>query len=326
MCALLGVTHLLGEVWRLPVHGGTSHDEGAWPKGALLLNRSRVCLKSDSAPQSRPIAEAIASQLDVSEVCEAPEVVNQGIINFRLKPSFISARIQHMHADPTRLASPRTPSPQKVVIDFSSPNIAKEMHVGHLRSTIIGDTLARVLEFQGHDVLRLNHVGDWGTQFGMLITHLRDVSGHHAIWQHHLPLLPLLFRSHAPLTCRSCIQTHPDFVSSGASISVDLEDMVEFYRAAKKRFDESESFQKRSRQAVVALQSGDSDTVKAWEVLCEASRVEFQQIYDRLGVRLEERGESFYNPMLEGVVSELIEQGIAEEREGAMCVPVSGVL
>ena len=157
-------------------------------------------------------------------------------------------------------------------MDFSSPNIAKEMHVGHLRSTIIGDTLSNVLTFAGHDVLLLNHVGDWGTQFGMLVEHLRD--------------------------------EYPQALLNNQD--VDLGDLVTLYKAAKKRFDVDEEFKARAREGVVKLQAGDAESLAAWESLCRASRVEYQKIYDRLNiVGLHERGESFYNPYLEDVVTEL---------------------
>jgi arginyl-tRNA synthetase len=165
------------------------------------------------------------------------------------------------------------------------------MHVGHLRSTIIGDSLARVLEFRGHPVLRLNHVGDWGTQFGMLITHLKQVA--------------------------------PQVLETADA--VDLGDLVAFYRQAKQRFDEDEAFQTTSREEVVKLQGGDPISRKAWQLLCDQSRREFQTIYDRLDIRLSERGESFYNPYLEAVVGDLDLSGLLVVDEGARCVFLEGV-
>jgi arginyl-tRNA synthetase len=178
-----------------------------------------------------------------------------------------------------------------VVVDFSSPNIAKEMHVGHLRSTIIGDCLARVLTFRGHPVLRLNHVGDWGTQFGMLITHLKQVA--------------------------------PEALATADA--VDLGDLVAFYRQAKARFDEDEAFQSTSREEVVKLQGGDPTSLKAWGLLCDQSRREFQIIYDRLDIQLSERGESFYNPQLQAVVDDLRAAGLLVVDDGAGCVFLEGV-
>ncbi|MBM5797776.1 MAG: arginine--tRNA ligase, partial [Cyanobacteria bacterium K_Offshore_0m_m2_072] len=226
----------------------------------------------------RQIAQAIVEQLAAdpafAELCLEPVIAGPGFINLTLRPERLTAEVAARLADP-RLGVPtvadergeqEVPSPV-VVVDFSSPNIAKEMHVGHLRSTIIGDCLARVLEFRGHAVLRLNHVGDWGTQFGMLITHLKQVA-------------------------LAALET---------ADAVDLGDLVAFYRQAKARFDDDEAFQATSREEVVKLQGGDPRSLKAWGLLCEQSRREFQRLYDRLDIQLSERGESFYNPYLPGV-------------------------
>lgn len=164
------------------------------------------------------------------------------------------------------------------------------MHVGHLRSTIIGDCIARILEFQGHEVLRLNHVGDWGTQFGMLITYLREVAP-------------------AALTTADAI---------------DLGDLVAFYKKAKARFDEDPEFQITARNEVVNLQSGSPETLRAWNLLCEQSRKEFQIIYDVLNIQINERGESFYNPYLSAVVADLKVAGLLVEDHGAQCIFVDG--
>jgi arginyl-tRNA synthetase len=237
----------------------------------------------------RDIATQIVEHLDVSDLCEPPEIAGPGFINLRLKTEYLEDQLQAMQHD-ERLGVAPTKHPQKVIVDFSSPNIAKEMHVGHLRSTIIGDSISRVQEFMGHDVLRLNHVGDWGTQFGMLITHLKE----------------------------AC----PEALEAGAS--VDIGDLVAFYKEAKKRFDTDDDFKTRSREAVVGLQSGDETSRKAWEALCEQSRKEFQKIYDRLDIRIQERGESFYNPLLPGVVKDLEQQGLLVEDQGAQVVFAEG--
>jgi len=237
----------------------------------------------------RAIATKIVENLDIDDMCEPPEIAGPGFINLTLKPTYLEDRLKAIAPD-KRLGIPPTPNPEQIAIDFSSPNIAKEMHVGHLRSTIIGDSLARVLEFQGNNVLRLNHVGDWGTQFGMLITYLREVS--------------------------------PEALTTADAL--DLGDLVAFYRQAKKRFDEDEEFKETSRQEVVRLQAGAEDSRRAWELLCEQSRREFQVIYDLLDIELTERGESFYNPMLPGVVEELDKLGLLEENQGAKCVFVEG--
>lgn len=242
----------------------------------------------------RKIAEAVVEQLKAepafAELCLEPQIAGPGFINLTLRPERLAAEVQARLGD-QRLGVPAVEQAAPVVVDFSSPNIAKEMHVGHLRSTIIGDSLARVLEFRGHPVLRLNHVGDWGTQFGMLITHLKQVA--------------------------------PEALDTADA--VDLGDLVAFYRQAKQRFDDDEAFQTTSREEVVKLQGGDPVSLKAWGLLCDQSRREFQKIYNRLDIRLSERGESFYNPYLEAVVADLEATGLLVIDDGARCVFLEGV-
>lgn len=240
----------------------------------------------------RDVAVELVEAAELSELCVEPEIAGPGFLNIRVRPDALARRLAEMLADEERLALPRKPA-KRVVVDYSSPNIAKEMHVGHLRSTVIGDALARLLELQGHSVLRLNHVGDWGTQFGMLITYLREV---------------------APEAIAAA--------SEDRALDLDLGDLVSFYKAAKRRFDEDEGFQTESRGAVVALQAGDRDSLAAWRALCAKSRVEFEKIYRTLGVdeRLEERGESFYNSGLDDVVRALEEAGVLVESDGARVV------
>lgn len=239
--------------------------------------------------QPRAIAQSLVETLDVADLCEPPEIAGPGFINLTLKPAYLQTRLAAMAGD-SRLGIAPVKAPKRTIVDFSSPNIAKEMHVGHLRSTIIGDSIARILEFQGHDVLRLNHVGDWGTQFGMLITYLREV-------------------------CPEALTT---------ADALDLGDLVAFYKKAKQRFDEDAEFQERSRQEVVKLQSGDEESRRAWQLLCDQSRREFQVIYDLLDIRLTERGESFYNPLLPQVVEDLDRAGLLVEDQGAKCVFLEG--
>lgn len=183
----------------------------------------------------------------IDEFMEEPEIAGPGFINLRFKNDYLTAAVSHMAADATgRLSLPETNKKEKIIVDFSSPNIAKEMHVGHLRSTIIGDTLCNLLEFVGHDVVRLNHVGDWGTQFGMLVEHLRD--------------------------------EYPAALGTETSANVDLGDLVELYKAAKKRFDADSDFKIKARECVVQLQAGNANEVAAWNALCAASRVEYQKV------------------------------------------------
>jgi arginyl-tRNA synthetase len=259
------------------------------PKFGDFQANVALSLSKQLAMQPRAIATAIVEKLDVSDICESPEIAGPGFINLKLQTSYLEAQLNAIKTDP-RLGVPKANNPQKEIVDFSSPNIAKEMHVGHLRSTIIGDCIARILEFRGHDVLRLNHVGDWGTQFGMLIAYLREV--------------------------------YPEALTTANAL--DIGDLVSFYRQAKQRFDADENFQETARQEVVRLQAGAEDTLHAWKLLCEQSRREFQVIYDLLDIKLIERGESFYNPLLPKVVEYLETAGLLEENQGAKCVFLEG--
>ncbi|HAX79036.1 MAG TPA: arginine--tRNA ligase [Cyanobacteria bacterium UBA11372] len=259
------------------------------PKFGDYQSNAALSLAKQLGKPPRAIAETIIQHLDVSDICETPSVAGPGFINFTIKPAYLEAQLNAIQTD-SRLGIPLAKNPKRVVVDFSSPNIAKEMHVGHLRSTIIGDCIARILEFQGEDVLRLNHVGDWGTQFGMLIAYLREV-------------------------CPEALTT---------ANALDLGDLVAFYKKAKQRFDEDVAFQEIARQEVVKLQAGAEDSRRAWQLLCEQSRREFQVIYDRLDVELTERGESFYNPLLPAVVEDLEKTGLLVEDAGAKCVFLEG--
>lgn len=237
----------------------------------------------------RAIAMEIVDKVNLSEICEPLTIAGPGFINIKLLPDYLGEQLIKLQQN-QQLGVSLVKGKERIVVDFSSPNIAKEMHVGHLRSTIIGDCLARVLEFRGYDVLRLNHVGDWGTQFGMLITYLKEV--------------------------------YPEALVTADAL--DIGDLVTFYKQAKQRFDQDEQFREASRQAVVALQAGDAESIQAWQLLCEQSRREFQLIYDCLDITIEERGESFYNPFLPGVVELLQEKDLLVEDNGAQCVFLDG--
>ncbi len=253
----------------------------------------------------REIAQQITDQLqkdnDFVQICNPPLIAGPGFINLSINSKTLISEI-HFRLNDKRLGVPLKQFSSKkieegkinnrVVIDFSSPNIAKEMHVGHLRSTIIGDSLARVLEFCGYEVIRLNHVGDWGTQFGMLITHLKEVV--------------------------------PEALHT--KDVVEISDLVNFYRQAKKRFDEDQIFQNKSRSEVVNLQAGNQESLIAWQLLCNQSRKEFQKIYDRLDIKLTERGESFYNTFLVDVINDLKNKNLLINDQGAQCVFLDGVV
>jgi arginyl-tRNA synthetase len=238
----------------------------------------------------RAIATQLLDHLDVSDLCDPPEVAGPGFINLRLKTAYLEAQLKAIQADP-RLGVAPVPNPKRVIVDYPSPNIAKEMHVGHLRPCVIGDALARILEFLGHDVLRLSHIGDWGTPFGMLIAYLREA--------------------------------YPDALAGG---DLALGDLATFYRAAKKRFDEDADFQEAARLAVVQLQAGDPETIQAWKIVCDLSNRTNRKIFDLMGLspKIQERGESFYNPFLPSVLEELNRLGLLVEDQGAKCVFLEG--
>ncbi len=239
----------------------------------------------------REVAHAISSALDAMTkgFSEKIEIAGPGFLNVTLSAEFLSNEVQKLLFDPLLGASsPETA--EKVIVEFSSPNIAKELHVGHIRSTIIGDCLARLFEFLGYDVLRLNHIGDWGTQFGMLITYMLE---------------------HAPKVL-------------DGSEPTTLDVLMGWYRAAKKQFDHDPDFKKRSQLEVVQLQSGEPKAMRAWKIICDVSRQGFQEIYDLLDVQIQERGESFYNPFLKDVVEELEQKGLVTLSDGAKCVFLDG--
>ncbi len=233
----------------------------------------------------RQVAAELTARLDVTDICAAPEVSGPGFINFTLRDDWIAGQASQMLGDP-RLGLPLVASPQTVVVEYSSPNVAKEMHVGHLRTTIVGDAIARVLEFAGHRVIRDNHVGDWGTPFGMLIEHLLDVG------------------------------------EDSAEAALLMTDPNAFYQAARHKFDTEPAFTERARSRLVRLQAGDPDTLAIWQRLVDISREYLHRVYARLDVTLTDddiRGESFYNDMLADTVSVLEEKGIATESDGALC-------
>lgn len=227
------------------------------------------------------IAEAIMAGLPQNDLLAEVSVAPQGFVTVKLSEKWLGTQVAAILDGDLMY---RDPPAKRVVVDFSSPNIAKEMHVGHLRSTIIGESTCRILEFCGHEVHRLNHVGDWGTQFGMLIEYMKE--------------------------------KFPNFQEQMPEVS----DLQEFYKAAKKRFDEDEDFKKKAQVAVVSLQGGDKFALSAWQKICDVSRKAFQKIYDRLDVTLEERGESYYNTLIPPLVKELEARELCVESKGAKCI------
>ncbi|SUI20219.1 arginyl-tRNA synthetase [Salmonella enterica subsp. salamae] len=241
-----------------------------------------VAKKLGMAP--RQLAEQVLTHLDLSGIASKVEIAGPGFINIFLEPAFLAEQVQQALAS-DRLGVSQ-PTRQTIVVDYSAPNVAKEMHVGHLRSTIIGDAAVRTLEFLGHHVIRANHVGDWGTQFGMLIAWLEKQQQENA----------------------------------GDMALADLEG---FYRDAKKHYDEDEAFAERARNYVVKLQSGDAYFREMWRKLVDITMTQNQITYDRLNVTLtrdDVMGESLYNPMLPGIVADLKAKGLAVESEGATVV------
>jgi len=236
----------------------------------------------------RDLAEKLIAALPADNAVAKVEIAGPGFINFFQADDWLTGLLDRALAD-EHLGVARPAQAQTVVVDYSSPNLAKEMHVGHLRSSIIGDAVVRTLEFLGHKVVRQNHVGDWGTQFGMLLAYLEEQKSE----------------------------------ESDTELSRELGDLEGFYRAAKQRFDESDAFATRARSLVVKLQAGDEDCLALWREFNSVSLSHCQAVYDRLGVSLtpaDVRGESAYNDDLAQVVSDLDAKGLLSEDQGAQCV------
>src|SRR5690606_7777265 len=234
----------------------------------------------------RDVAASIVAALDAADLFERVEIAGPGFINLTLAASALARHVEAMHADERLGVEPETA--QRIVVDYSGPNVAKEMHVGHLRSTCIGDAIARVLRFLGHDVIGQNHLGDWGTQFGMLIEYLME---------------------------------------TGGTEKREIADLNAFYQEAKRRFDDDPAFAERARLRVVALQRGDTETLELWRMLVDESKRYFDTIYERLDIDrslLEYRGESSYNDDLDDVIRGLEEAGLLRESEGALVVYPQG--
>lgn len=238
----------------------------------------------------REVAAAIVAALQLDGICRKVEIAGPGFVNLTLEDAYLTRELAET-AGGGRLGIAPAAQPETVIVDYSGPNAAKEMHVGHLRSTIIGDALARVLEALGHRVIRQNHLGDWGTPFGMLIEHMLDLG------------------------------------EAAASQELSVGDLDAFYRQARAKFDGDPAFAERSRRRVVRLQGGDEQTLALWRQLVRESTRYFESVYRRLGVTLTDAdfaGESFYNPMLPDVIEELGRKGLARESEGALCVFPAG--
>ena len=254
----------------------------------LQVNVALALAKQVGMPP-RALATAVVEHLDLAEMASSVEVSGPGFINVTLSPEWISAAVSSVAAD-SRLGIPQV-DPDIIPIDYSAPNVAKEMHVGHLRTTVVGDALARTLERLGHTVIRQNHVGDWGTNFGMLVEYLMEVGEDSAQAQ--------------------LIETDPNT----------------FYQNARNRFEASEEWANRARARVVSLQAGDAETLRVWRGMVEHSKRYFTRVYTTLGVTLTDAdlaGESTYNDQLADICAELEAKGIATVSDGALCVFLDG--
>jgi len=234
----------------------------------------------------RELARRVVDSGALDKVASHVEIAGPGFVNVTFSPEFLAGQLTEVSLD-DRLGVPAAPATKTVVVDYSAPNVAKEMHVGHLRSTVIGDALVRMLDFAGHRVIRENHIGDWGRPFGMLIEHLLDLG--------------------------------EDVAAAGLTQG----DLDGFYKQANAKFAESEEFQERARERVVLLQRGDPETTRLWQRLVDMSTAYFNAVYSKLGVLLTDddlAGESMYQPLMEATVERLDDAGLLEESDGAMVV------
>ena len=251
--------------------------------GDYQTNAAMVLAK-EKKTNPRQLATDILEKLDVSGLAAAPEIAGAGFINFRLEDSFIASAISSLATDP-RLGVAPAAKPKKILVDFSSPNVAKPMHVGHIRSTILGDCLVRVARFLGHEVTADNHIGDWGTQFGKVIYG----------WKH--------------------------FLDREALDKDAIAELVRLYREVTRLEETDENIKRTAREELVKLQAGDAENLAIWKQTVELSWREFEKLYDLLGIKFDERlGESAYNDALAPLCAELEKRGIARESDGALCI------
>lgn len=243
------------------------------------LRLSKILPEKKSPPE---IAKLIIANIEENEIIDTVEMSGPGFINITIKQSFVLQQLLNIVTVGVKMRLTDETKQERIIVDYSSPNIAKEMHVGHLRSTIIGDSVARLLEYVGFDILRINHVGDWGTQFGMLLAHLMD--------------------------------KYPDYKKTPPPIA----NLQVFYKESKKRFDEEPEFKKKAYETTVRLQAKEPEMIQAWQLICDISRKEFAEVYQILDINpgLTERGESFYHDRMQTVVADLIERNLLVEEEG----------
>ena len=264
----------------------TTVNEATKPEFGDFQYNGAMALAKELKQNPREIATNLANVLQDNDIFSKVEVAGPGFINLTINKEFISTNLPMLLNE--RVGIGKKSEPIRVVVDYSSPNMAKQMHVGHLRSTVIGDSIANLFEFLGDEVIRQNHIGDWGTQFGMLIAY---------------------------------------FEESKANSDANLSDLESFYRAAKKRFDESEDFANKSREYVVKLQGGDEFCLGLWDEFISTTLTHCQEVYDSLNVKLDSsnvRGESAYNDALNGIVKALDDKGLLTQSQGANCVFLDG--
>jgi arginyl-tRNA synthetase len=265
------------------------------PKFGDYQSNALMALAKTRKLNPRQLATDVTAKLDLADICEPVEIAGAGFLNFRLKPAALSEALDSA-ARGKHLFFGKTEQPRTVVVDFSSPNVAKPMHVGHIRSTILGDSLARVLRLLGHRVITDNHLGDWGTQFGMLIVGWKTILDQAALKSDPLSEMDRVYK----VISAKCDVKKPEF---------DL------------------ATRERAGAELVKLQSGDPENLAIWREMTRLSQAQFDTIYGRLGIRFEHTlGESFYNPRLQAIVDELMQRGIARESEGAKAVFSDGSL
>jgi arginyl-tRNA synthetase len=286
--ALTGRLHAALAACGLPPERGEVTAAADTRFGDYQANAAMVLAKQAKA-NPRELAAKIADYFEPGDICEKPEIAGPGVLNFRLKPSWVSQKLRALAGD-ARGGTPRTDHPRRIIIDFSSPNIAKPMHVGHIRSTILGDALARIARFLGHEVVTDNHLGDWGTQFGKVLYG----------WKHLLD--------------RAALERDP------------IAEMTRLYREVNALEQSDPAVHKAARGELVKLQQGDPENRAIWQQLVDLSWSEFEGLYEKLGVRFDERlGESFYDPALATLVDKLLANGTAQISEGAACIFFPGI-
>lgn len=254
------------------------------PKFGDFQTNALMSIAKSAGENPRALAEKVKDALDVGDICESVEIAGPGFLNFKISLTYLQQQLREALND-THLFSNITDKPETVVIDFSSPNVAKSMHVGHIRSTILGDCLARVYRFLGHRVITDNHIGDWGTQFGMLIYG----------WKNEL--------------------------DQDAYAQNPIEELERIYRSVNDKAKEDDTFRSLCKEEIVKLQQGNEENLEIWKKMIAVSRIQFEEVYSRLDVQFDHTlGESAYNDSLEGVINELVEKGIAQESNGAWMV------